>query len=169
MKCGICGSDNPTYESRGHYGIDPMRVLIVHDAGDLVRHKRQQHPDEYEAGLQKRKDTKAEHERIAEDYRQRRRAAGDAAGRAVLYRVPYGEYPIEVRTIRGIDLYFRLEEYRYPQEHHMAAYYALLEEIARLQGLADQEIRAAFDQGDPVPQEDVERVKAAMDAVEKPS
>ena len=51
MRCGICGNDSPTYEAYGFARNTPPTVLPVYDAGDLMAHKRQQHPVEYKAGL----------------------------------------------------------------------------------------------------------------------
>ena len=165
MRCGICGSDNPTYESRSRWGKEVVTVLPVYDSRSLNTHKQQQHPDEYKASLQRRKDTKAEHERADLDYRQRRQAAGDAAGRTVLFQHPYEDLKVEVTTTRRIDSYHRLVDYRYPEPVTFALYQAHLLEIKRLQALADIALEDAFAHGSPVPQEDVDRVKAAMDAV----
>ena len=170
MRCGICGSDSPTYEDSGGWGRGPVTVLAVHYADQLNTHKRQQHPDEYKASLQRRKDTKAEHERASQDFFRRRQAAGDAAGGVVLFRYHYGESmwaKVEVTTTRGMGFYHRLEDYRYPEPFAFAAYETCLLEIKQLQEQATLALEDAFAHGSPVPQEDVERVKAAMDAVQR--
>ena len=165
MRCGICGSDNPTYSYGGKYQNERPTTLTVQNAVGLVQHKRQQHPDEYKASLQRRKDTKAEHERAARDFVLRRWAAGDAASRTVLYRDPYGDSEVSVTTTRDIELWTRLEGHRYPEPKLFHAYEDDQLEITRLQNEAALALEGAFAQGTPVPQEDVERVKAAMDAV----
>ena len=169
MRCGICGSDNPAYENSGFLGRSPMTVLAVYDSGSLNTHKRQQHPAEYQASLQRRKDTKAERERVAQDYGQRRRAAGAAAGRVVLYRHPYEKSVVEVTTTKDIEPWTRLEDHRYPEPVSFGVYQRHLLEIKRLQEQAAKALENAFAYGAPVPVEDVERVKAAMDAVPQPS
>ena len=165
MRCGICGNDSPTYEAYGFARNTPPTVLPVYDAGDLMAHKRQQHPVEYKAGLQQRKDTKAEHERARLDYERRRREAGQAAGRVALYRWSYAAREPELTHTAAIDSYHRLEDYRYPNPITFALYQEHLAEIASLQDQAAQALRSAYEYGTPVPQEDVDRVKAAMDAV----
>ena len=78
MKCGLCGkTERIMFETNfSHYGKSPqrkdsngepipylnedgsVRVREMNDAADLTEHKRFEHPVEYAALAQKRKDTK---------------------------------------------------------------------------------------------------------------
>ena len=165
MKCGICGNKEPTWENRGVYGQQPATVLTVHDATDLVTHKRQQHPDEYKAGLQKRQDTRAANERAERDYLQRRGEAGLRTGQTVLYKQPYSEWALYIWHTMHISHYDHPEDYRYPDPQAFQEYEALRQEIHALEDRAALALVEAFEQGAPVPQEDVDRVREAMDAV----
>lgn len=164
MKCGICNDSNPTY-TYIYLNGDTSAPLPVRDAGDLVTHKRQQHHDEWMASLQRRKDTKAVRERQERDYAQRRREAGVKAGRTVLFRWA-DEVEVEITATSMVAAY-NLPGYRYPEPVAFGHYEGLKEHSARLQREAAAFLALAYETGSPVPQEDMDQVRAAMDAVRR--
>lgn len=167
MRCGICGNEKPTYGFTNFSG-QFVKDLAVSSAADLVLHKRQQHPDEYAASQQKRKDTKAAHEQAERDYLRLRKEAGWKAGRTVLAANDWEGSDISVTTTGAIGAYPPLHRYRYPEPDALDHYYAFQEEITRLQERSKDALQRAYNTGTPVPQEDVDLVRAAMDAVPQP-
>lgn len=152
MKCGICHNATPTYEYRGFGSLQPTRTLPVRDAGDLAQHKRQQHPAEFQAAIEKREAGKQAVERARIERAAKVRDVGQQHGRLALLRYDESSTPILTHTSEeysGVYL-------RYPNKTAFAEYQRLTE-------AAKTALETAWRLGSRVPQEDIDAVKRTME------
>ena len=145
MKCGICGKD--TLPNGAPIG----------DAHVLNLHKAREHPQGFKATIEKRRATK-EANRIREAREARidfavQAAAAQATG-MVLRK--WGKIaPERQNSIEGFNPARNLDAYRVAQPEIYASYLALtIAAAARLE--------QAYQQGRPITEEDVERVRLAV-------
>ena len=142
MKCGICGKDKLT------------NGAPIWDAGILAFHKRQEHPVEARATAQRRYDTRIDN--------RRRKAAIDAAVRVaaaqatgVVLRKSLGsDVPHPIENIMGINS-VGFPKYHVAEPALYARYQALTAQAAVM-------LEQAYQQGRPITEADVERVRQAI-------
>ncbi|GEM_PF-5852830 len=159
MICKLCGG--AVYTSSSHFGSKPIEIPI-NDQGDLNAHKRQAHPQEYRASIQKRKDSKAAAERAQQARYEAIEQAGKAASRPVVGGYTYPpEKPLAFADLTITMTYqlsaYNLSRYRYPDFDEFGQYLLAKAEM-------EAALLEAYNKGAPVPKDDVAKAQAAMDA-----
>lgn len=157
MRCGICGETE--YQRILNGRLTTVRLFNGHE---LNYHKAQDHPEEYAATAQKRKDTLARKGQAQHDARGRSKEARQAVARdVVIYsRGAYQPYSTAYNAPRSI-------EPRYPAPVSWLQYRRALEDVGFAQEQVAKWLKIAWEGGTPVPQEDFDAVATAGEQAAK--
>ena len=162
MKCGICGATEYTTRDRlgGH-------TTQIYDAYDLNLHKRYDHREEYQAQMQKMQDGRKAKQRADADFRMRYVDAGVKTSRDVIEEQGYADFGGLRYKVRLTSQLSRYDLYRccYPEPVAYRAYQEIEERIADLQAQSVAALKAAHDNGTPVPEEDWQAVRNIQSVV----
>ena len=147
MKCGICGKSTMQ-------GYNTEAQVPIYDASALARHKRTDHPTEYQAADKQRRDAREAREaREARVTSAVQAAAAQAAG-LVLYKwFDSAPYKIESTALSS----YEFATCRIAEPNFYARYLTFMSDAAAM-------LEQAYQQGRPITEADVERVRQAVEA-----
>ena len=160
MQCGICGQSwEIKIDFSGREYIQPYRGMY-----EVNAHKRSAHPEEYRAQMQKMQDGKKAKKQEAHALRQRQNEAVGAVDRPVVQQRSGMPANDSFEALKLSQVHIGIWIFRYPSAPHWLTYEVLMAQIATLQAEAQDTLRQAWEEGEEVPQEDIDAIKAVCQA-----